>query len=112
MSVVVAVIGILYFTVVPMYGSTIQRAKETTLKENLHVMRKVLDQYYKDHQTWPRDLSVLVQEGYVRAIPIDPITKSAETWVTVPSETGTGDVFDIHSGATGNSLDGQLFSSW
>ena len=112
MSVVVAIIGILYLTVVPMYGTTIIRAKETALKENLHVLRKTCDLYYKDHQFWPESLNALVKEGYIRAIPVDPFSKSQDTWTTLPSEPGKNDVFDVHSGYSGKSLDGPSYSTW
>ena len=112
MSVVVAIIGILFMTVVPMYGTTIIRAREAALKENLQVMRKVLDQYYKDRQKWPEGLSVLVKEGYLRDIPIDPFTGRSDSWITIPSEQGLNDVFDLHSGASGKSLDGADYASW
>ncbi|MBF0500069.1 MAG: type II secretion system protein [Candidatus Riflebacteria bacterium] len=111
MSVVVAIIGILYMSVVPMYGNTIARARETALKENLQTMRRVLDQYYKNHQRWPDALSNLVSEGYLRAVPVDPITTKAD-WVEVPSEPGITDVFDVHSAAPGKGLDGQAYASW
>jgi general secretion pathway protein G len=112
MSVVVAIIGILYMAVVPMYGTTIRRTKETTLKENLFVLRKQLDLYFKDHQAWPRDLKTLVQEGYIRAVPVDPVSGAADSWVMIPSTPGAEDVFDLRSGAKGESLDGQPYSEW
>jgi len=112
MSVVVAIIGVLYMTVVPIYSSTIQRAKEAALKENLQVLRKTFDVYYKDRQVWPSNLKSLVGEGYVRAIPVDPLTNKVDSWVTVPSESGKDDIFDIRSGAIGKSLDGTPYSSW
>ncbi|HEY9071913.1 MAG TPA: prepilin-type N-terminal cleavage/methylation domain-containing protein [Candidatus Ozemobacteraceae bacterium] len=112
MSVVVAIIGILYFTIAPMYGTTILRARETALKEDLHVLRKVLDQYYKDRQVWPTDLDSLVRDGYLRAIPADPITGRTDTWLVIPSEEGRADVFDVRSGATGASSEGSAYGSW
>lgn len=112
MSVVVAIIGILYFTIVPLYGTTIQRARETALKEDLHVLRKTIDLYYKDRETWPADLFTLVKDGYLRAIPVDPITGRADTWVIVPSSEGSNDVYDVRSGASGVGLDGTPYSSW
>jgi len=105
LSEVIAVIGIISMSVVPMYGTTIQRAKETALKENLFVMRKVLDQYYKDHEKWPEELGALVREGYLRAIPVDPLTNNAQSWIPVPSEPGGSDIYDVRSGADGASLD-------
>ena len=112
MSVVVAVIGILYMTVVPIYGRTIQKARETSLRESLYLMRKTLDGYYRDHGAWPKDLPTLVTEGYLRAIPIDPLTKKADTWKTVPSADGNLDVFDVRSGAEGRSLGGEEIGAW
>ncbi len=112
MSVVVAIIGILYFTVVPLYGTTIQRARETALRENLQVLRKTIDLYFKDREAWPADLPALVKDGYLRALPVDPMTGKADTWVTVPSNAGTFDVFDVHSGAAGTGLDGTPYASW
>jgi len=112
MSVVVAIIGILYFTVAPMYGTTIIRAKETALKEDLQVMRKVLDQYFKDRQKWPEDLDSLVRDGYLRAVPADPMTGRSDTWRAIPSEYGRADVFDVRSGAAGQAGDGTLYGSW
>ncbi|HNW35300.1 MAG TPA: prepilin-type N-terminal cleavage/methylation domain-containing protein [Candidatus Ozemobacteraceae bacterium] len=112
MSVVVAIIGILYFTVAPMYGTTIIRARETALKEDLQVMRKVLDQYFKDRQKWPEDLDGLVRDGYLRVIPADPMTGRSDTWHTIPSDDGHADVFDIRSGAAGQGIDGTSYGSW
>ena len=112
MSVVVAIIGILYFTVAPMYGSTIQKTRETALKEDLHVMRKVLDQYYRDRGAWPDGLDALVRDGYLRSIPADPITGKTDTWKPIPSEDGLADVFDIRSGAAGASTDGSAYAEW
>lgn len=112
MSVVVAIIGILYFTVAPMYGTTILRTRETALKEDLHVMRKVLDQYYKDRGTWPEGIEALVRDGYIRSIPADPMTGRTDSWKLIPSEDGRNDVFDIQSGAGGESSDGTAYASW
>ncbi|MBF0545429.1 MAG: prepilin-type N-terminal cleavage/methylation domain-containing protein [Candidatus Riflebacteria bacterium] len=111
-SIVLAIIGILYVTVVPMYGETVLRAKEAALKEDLYVMRKLLDQYYKDRQKWPSNLSELVNQGYLRNIPPDPFTGKNETWKTKPSEDGLSDVYDVFSGAQGAGKDGKAYSSW
>lgn len=106
MSVVVAIIGVLYMTVVPMYGKTILRTKETALQNDLYVFRKTLNNYYKDHERWPDSLEALVKEGYIRNIPPDPFTERADTWVVVPSEPGRTDVYDVKSGAEGVSVGG------
>jgi general secretion pathway protein G len=112
MSVVVAIIGILYVTVVPMYGKTIIRSKETALKKDLYVFRKTIDAYYKDYGKWPESLSALVKQGYLRSIPPDPFTESRDTWKTIPSEDGGNDVYDVKSGSDKTGLDGKKYSEF
>ncbi|MFZ5951197.1 MAG: type II secretion system protein [Candidatus Rifleibacteriota bacterium] len=112
MSVVVAIIGMLYAAVVPMYGKTIIRSKETALKQDLHIFRKTIDGYFKDRGYYPASLQSLVEEGYLRAIPVDPFTESAESWVPVPSEPGKIDVYDVKSGSEKIGLDGQKYSEF
>ncbi|MDD2999274.1 MAG: prepilin-type N-terminal cleavage/methylation domain-containing protein [Candidatus Riflebacteria bacterium] len=112
MSVVVAIIGVLYVTVVPMYGKTIIRTKETTLKNDLYIFRTTLNNYFKDHEKWPETIESLVSEGYIRAVPPDPFTEKNDTWVTVPSEAGKSDVYDIRSGADGVALDGVRYADF
>jgi len=112
MSVVVAIIGLLYVTVVPMYGRTIQRSKETALKKDLYVFRTTLNDYYKDHEKWPESLDSLVTQGYIRSIPPDPFTEKTDTWVTVPSQPGNNDVYDVKSGAEGQNLDGISYADF
>jgi general secretion pathway protein G len=112
MSVVVAILGVLYVTVVPMYGKTIIKTKETALKQNLHVFRKTLDNYYKDKGSWPESLEALVSEGYLRSIPVDPFTESETTWRQIPSEPGENDVYDVKSGSEKSSLDGKKYADF
>lgn len=112
MSVVVAIIGLLYVTVVPMYGRTIQRTKETALKKDLHAFRTILNDYFKDHEKWPDSLNALVTQGYIRGIPPDPFTEKVDTWVIVPSQPGNNDVYDVKSGAEGQSLDGISYADF
>lgn len=112
MSVVVAIIGVLYMTVVPMYGKTILRSKETALQQNLHVFRETLNNYYKDHERWPENIEALVKEGYIRNVPPDPFTEKTDSWVTVPSEPGKIDVYDIKSGADGLSIGGVRYADF
>ncbi len=112
MSVVVAIIGALYMTVVPMYGKTIQRTRETALKKNLYIFRETLNNFYKDHERWPETIESLVSQGYIRNIPLDPFTEEADSWVAVPSEPGKTDVYDIKSGASGVSLDGVPYAEF
>ena len=98
------------------YSTSVLRAKEAVLRENLFRMRDSIDQFYADKGTYPPDLTSLVTEGYMRQIPKDPFTESAETWQVVMSEpdpaapsTAPG-VFDVRSGAEGVSIDGTPYS--
>jgi len=123
--VVMTIIGILAAIAVPALRDSPQRAREATLKEDLFTMRSVIDQYHGDKGSYPPDLATLVTAGYIRKVPIDPMTKSADTWVIVmeepaaasdssaPADTSTTPgIVDIHSGSTGKSLDGTLYKDW
>src|SRR6476661_7707623 len=66
-----------------LYGNSVTRAKEATLKEDLFRMRDAIDQYYADKNKYPSNLETLVSDGYMRRVPEDPITHSADTWQTV-----------------------------
>ena len=75
------IIGILAAIAVPALRDSPQRAREATLREDLFTFRTVIDQYHGDKGVYPPDLQTLVTAGYIRKIPIDPMTKSADTWV-------------------------------
>jgi general secretion pathway protein G len=118
--IVIAVVGILAAIALPRMLHTPKRAAEATLKTNLRTFRDTIDQFYADKGHYPPGLEALVDDGYLRRIPIDPITKSADTWVLIyeeidwdamPAETdhpswGEPGVVDVRSGAEGRSLDG------
>ena len=116
--VVLAVIAILASMAVVQYRNSIQHAKEATLKTNLTRMRDAIDQYYADKGKYPASLDALVSDHYLRAIPEDPLTKSTETWQTVPAEPDPANpaappgIYDVKSGAQGQALDGTNFSDW
>jgi general secretion pathway protein G len=122
--VVMTIIGILAAIAVPALRDSPQRAREATLKEDLFTMRSVIDQFHGDKGFYPPDLATLVTDGYLRKIPIDPMTKSAETWVTAleqaPPATDTTEpaaptnpgIVDIHSGSSDKALDGTLYKDW
>ena len=94
------------------------RAREAVLKEDLFRMRDAIDQYYADKSKYPSSLDSLVSDGYLRKIPEDPITKSADTWTTVPAEPDPNNpsaepgVYDVKSGAQGTSLDGRSYADF
>ena len=122
--IVIAIIGILASMAVVQLRRTPQRAKEAALKENLYVLRNCIDQYFTDKGKYPESLQSLVDDGYIRRIPVDPITGSDSTWVEEQADTGTegeadtgdpsgaGGVSDVHSGASGTALDGSNFNDW
>lgn len=122
LMIVVALIGILATIAQPMYQTAVIKAREAVLKENLFKMRDLIDQYYTDHGVYPDSLADLVTKKYMRAIPIDPFTKSDGTWVLIPpgdemDDTGqiaeeTGGVFDVQSGSDGIGTNGIPYSEW
>ena len=84
--IVVAVIGILATIALPALKDVPRRGAEAVLKSNLHIFRDVIDQFHGDKGHYPPTLDALVEAGYLRAIPRDPITKSADTWLVVYEE--------------------------
>jgi general secretion pathway protein G len=100
------------------YGNSITRAKEATLKEDLFRMRDAIDQYYADKNKYPASLESLVEDKYMRAVPVDPFTNSAETWQTTMSEPEPGNpsaepgVYDVKSGSEAVALDGSRYADW
>jgi general secretion pathway protein G len=111
--VVMSIIGVLLTIAVPRYFRTVQRSKETVLRKDLSVVREAIDQYYGDLGQYPEALASLVEKNYIRNVPIDPFTKSAETWLLVASEDPDHPgLRDIHSGSPDSSSDGSPFVSW
>lgn len=118
LMVVMLIIGILMAIAVPNYVAAMRAANESVLKEDLHVMRNAIDSYTMDKQKAPQSLQDLVDAGYLRKIPVDPMTHSADTWVTVTSDelhsvdqTEPG-IDDVHSGDEATGSDGQPYSTW
>lgn len=121
MVIVFALIGILVGLGLPQYKYSLVKARESVLHENLFVLRKLIDQYYQDKGKYPTALQSLVQDGYLRTIPVDPVTRSSTTWVEV-RETPSPDeyvmpeslgVIDVHSGSEQKSpIDGTLYNTW
>lgn len=111
--VVLAVLAILASMVAPMYMDRVEDAREAVLKQNLVGLRQAIDQYYRDKGRYPGSLKALVEDRYIRSIPVDPVTQSDATWVAVPPSAGaTNAVFDVKSGATGKARDGTEFAQW
>ena len=118
LMIVMAIIMILAVVAVPAYQAAIREAREAVLKEDLHVIRNAIDSYTADKQKAPQSLDDLVQEGYLKGVPEDPMTHSKETWVTDTSDalhtldqTEPG-IDDVHSGSQEQGSDGQPYSAW
>ncbi|RTL57710.1 MAG: type II secretion system protein [Rhodocyclaceae bacterium] len=111
--VVLAIIATLLSLAAPRYTGSVDKAKESVLRENLFTLRSTLDKFYGDKGTYPSTLDDLVKQRYLRKIPIDPITDSDTTWVIVaPPAPQKGAVFDVKSGATGTARDGTAYKDW
>jgi general secretion pathway protein G len=118
MIIVMAIISILIAIAVPLYQKSLLRTKESLLKNNLFTMRTVIDEYTFDKQKAPQSLDDLVSEGYLRAVPLDPITNSSQSWrlimedaVTSIDQTMPG-IYDVRSGSDQKSLEGTPYSDW
>ena len=111
--VVMSIIALLLALAVPRYFHSVTRAQEAVLKENLALIRDALDKHYGDTGTYPANMEALVTKRYLRKMPQDPVTESAITWILIaPEQPEKGGVFDVKSGAPGNSLAGEAYSTW
>lgn len=111
--VVMAIIALLLALAAPRYFKSISRAEEAVLKENLTLLRDSIDKYYADTGKYPPDLEELVKKRYLRKVPDDPIAGNATSWIVVPPDSPEkGGVYDVHSGAPGNSLSGTPYVDW
>lgn len=111
--VVMAIIAILLTLAVPRYFGSIERSKEAVLKQNLATLRDTIDKFHGDLGRYPDSLDELVAKKYLRNVPLDPLTESAATWVTVmPEDPGKGMVYDVKSGAQGKASDGTSYDEW
>jgi general secretion pathway protein G len=114
--IVISLISILAAMGLVQYRNSVVSSKEAVLKTDLFRMRDAIDQYYADKGKYPSSLDSLVSDGYMRKIPEDPITKSADTWTTVPAEPDPNNpsaepgIYDVKSGAPGTMLDGSNYS--
>jgi general secretion pathway protein G len=118
LMIVMAIIGVLAVVAIPSYVTAIHHAREAVLKEDLQIMRGAIDSYTMDKQKAPQSLDDLIQDGYLKVIPEDPMTHTKDTWVTDTSDslhsmdqTDPG-IDDIHSGSQDTGSDGQPYSTW
>jgi len=120
LMIVFTLIGILVGLGLPQYRNALRKGREAVLKADLFQMRKLINQYYTDQWKYPSSLQVLVDEKYLMKIPIDPMTKSSETWVEVYDTLTEDDlitgvepgVIDVLSGSDEKALDGTPYNTW
>jgi len=118
LMIVMLIIAVLMMIAVPKYERSVQMAREAVLKEDLRTMRGAIDSYTVDKQKGPTALDDLVQAGYLQKVPVDPITRRSDTWMTVQDDamynldqTDPG-ITNVHSGAQDMATDGTSYSTW
>jgi general secretion pathway protein G len=118
LMIVMAIILILVSIAVPLYQKSLTRAKESVLRNNLFTLRTVIDEYTFDKQKAPQTLQDLVSEGYLRVVPVDPMTGNDQSWKIIMEEAGNSvnqnepGIFDVRSGSDKTSLEGTPYSEW
>lgn len=121
MVIVFALIGILVGLGLPQYKYSLVKARESVLRENLFQIRKQIDLYYQDKGKYPASLQALVQDGYLRSMPVDPVTRLSTSWVEVREEPSPEEyvmpemlgIIDVHSGSDQKSpIDGTAYNTW
>lgn len=116
--IVMTIIGLLTAIAIPSYVNSVHKAREAVLREDLHTMRTAIDSYTVDKEKAPQGLDDLVQAGYLKSVPVDPMTSRTDTWITSQSDnlssiTETqGGIDDVHSGAQGLASDGGSYNNW
>ncbi len=118
LMIVMTIVTILVSIAVPLYQKSVLRARESVLRQNLFTLRTVIDEYTYDKQKAPQTLDDLVSEGYLRQVPVDPMTGSNRSWkiimedaLTSVNQTEPG-IFDVRSGSDKTSLEGTTYSEW
>ena len=118
LMIVMLIIGVLAAIAIPSYTNSIRSAREAVFREDLHVMRQSIDSYTMDKEKAPQGLDDLVQAGYLKEIPKDPLTQSQSTWVTDSDDSlqsvdqTAGGITNVHGGSTQPSSDGRPYSEW
>ena len=119
LMIVMVIITILVSLAVPQYRTSLITSREAVLRDHLFTLRSVIDQYTLDKQEAPQALGDLVEAGYLRELPVDPFTRSSETWteefedstLMLPTQTAPG-IIDVHSGSSLTSIAGEPYSDW
>ncbi|HET9088281.1 MAG TPA: type II secretion system protein [Acidobacteriaceae bacterium] len=118
LMVVMLIMSILLAIAVPSFVAAIRTAREAALRQDLHTMRDAIEQYTEDKQAAPQSLDDLVQAGYLKALPVDPMTHRNDTWVPDQSDSLTSvdqsqpGIDNVHSGSDQQGSDGVPYSQW
>ncbi|HEV2576356.1 MAG TPA: prepilin-type N-terminal cleavage/methylation domain-containing protein [Acidobacteriaceae bacterium] len=118
LMVVMAVIAILSSIAIPSFINAVKHAREAVLREDLHTMRQAIDSYTVDKEKAPQSLDDLVQAGYLKQIPVDPMTGTSDSWMPDTSDTlmdidqTDGGINNVHSGSQGIATDGSSYNTW
>jgi len=110
LMVVLLLISILAGVIAPMVVNSLDKARESALKEDLYILRKTLDDYYADKGAYPESLELLVEEGYLRSVVRDPFTERTDSWQLTRDD--EGGISDVHSGSEGVARDGSSMREW
>jgi general secretion pathway protein G len=117
LMIVISIIMILMAVAVPVYNQSIIQARESVLRSNLSTLRSVISQYTLDKQKAPQSLDDLVTAGYLRQIPVDPMTRQTN-WETIQEDVMLAvdqqdpGITDVHSASSATASDGTAYSSW
>jgi general secretion pathway protein G len=118
LMIVMTIVTVIMAMAVPMYQKAIVRAKESVLKNNLFTLRTLIDEYTFDKAKAPQALDDLVREGYLRQVPMDPMTGSNQSWRIIMEDAMASvnqmepGIFDVRSGSDQSSLEGTPYSEW
>ena len=118
LMIVISIILILMAVAIPNYQQSVLHARESVLRQDLYVIRSAIDQYTLDKQKAPQSLQDLTSANYLKEIPIDPMTRSADTWETVQEDSLMAidqqqpGIVDVHSGSQASSSDGSAYNTW
>ena len=111
--VVMTIIAVLLTIAVPRYFHTLDRSRETVLRQDLSVMREAIDKHFGDYGQYPDSMAALVERHYIRAVPVDPFTRTADGWQPVVSEDEDHPgIRDVHSAAEGTGSDNVPYREW
>ena len=111
LMIVISIIGILATIAVPSYQSSLMKARETVLRQDLFTLRELLDHHRADKGKYPASLDALVAAGYLRAIPKDPFTNLSSSWQEILEPT-EGGIFDVYSGSDLMGTNGTAYNKW